>query len=241
MSNIYNNKFKVNEREFIKNYFMSSVGIGGRKGLDSGEAGFSLRHYLVDKAPVIQLVSAKLFKDHELPLFGYWVAQGESCLIDVKPNIRKYVFTPDFSGCSLLVDQINEKSYRVYHVQARKGCLEKEYGTKLDSHGLGLAGAMTSNDYQIEKNHRGFAFMMYDKDRWWICYQCQNDIGFSISKEGKVFSQGIPKILGGAIEPVANLTKENSLLKVVRHNKVCLPILRKLDLQKTTLLFKNSW
>jgi hypothetical protein len=64
------------------------------------------------------------------PIPAYWLPQGGSCDIPVVASERKFVFTPDFSGCSLLINQINDTTYRVYHVTGGGGYFQAEYNGK---------------------------------------------------------------------------------------------------------------
>jgi hypothetical protein len=115
MSKFYNAMFSAYTQGFIKHNFMTAAGIAR---LDGGHAPFDLHHDIFMGTHVVRLAAWSM-ESSEVPLLGYWVPQGDSCLISAAPGARAYVFTPDFSGCSIFVDQINRDYYRVYHVQGR--------------------------------------------------------------------------------------------------------------------------
>lgn len=98
-----------------------------------------------------ELYSIKL---HEKNLQGrsyldtsaYWCRQGKYVDIPIHPstNDPKYLFTPPFSGCALVVDQIDSERYRVYHVEGGKH--DAQYNNLRD-HGLGQVTTMEYKDY----------------------------------------------------------------------------------------------
>jgi hypothetical protein len=136
------------------------------------------------------------------------------------------VFTPDFSGCSILVDQIDAHWYRVYHVQGGDGHLKEEYLADRHLHGLGLAGAMTFDDYGTIQYPCGFAFLKYEKERWHIYYQHQNGAIFG-QKNGQIIWIGpAPAVLGGGSLPVADLTQEIPEIHK-KHGSIQLPAVKK--------------
>ncbi len=143
----------------------------------------------------------------ERPLMGHWVPQGDYCDIPVNPGATGYVFTPDFSGCSILIDQLDELTYRVFHVQGGSDYLSKEYLSRADGHGLGLATAMTFDDYGEAAYPRGFAFMKFEEERWWIYFQRQNGVGLNFAN-GQFAMVGAQTVRGGGRIPVPNLKRE---------------------------------
>jgi hypothetical protein len=235
MSEEYNAKFRADTQGFIRRNFMTAVGIGV---LQSGHAPFDLHHHLVNGNPVVRLDA---WSPHctEVPVLGYWVPQGGSCLIPANPGVRAYVFTPDFSGCSILVDQIDAGQYRVYHVQGGAYHLRDEYLGSRDRHGLGLAGAMTFDDYGDAARPRGFAFLKYENRRWWIYYQRQNGVGLGYH-HGQLVALGPQTVRGGARVPLADLTREVPRLNA-RHSGRDLPITRNIRAQRQMLPNDKLW
>ncbi|BBE08761.1 Uncharacterized protein MCB1EB_0600 [Mycoavidus cysteinexigens] len=62
---------------------------------------------------------------HRLSKFAYWLPQGGYVDIKIRPNKNIandpcYLFTPDFSHCSLIVHKKNVNDYRVRHVEGGK-------------------------------------------------------------------------------------------------------------------------
>ncbi|MFP3449915.1 hypothetical protein SB765_33840, partial [Pseudomonas sp. SIMBA_067] len=53
---------------------------------------------------------------------AYWVPQNRHYDIPIHPTGTEptTLFTDNFSGCSFVVDQINDTHYRVYHVFSKK-------------------------------------------------------------------------------------------------------------------------
>ncbi|MHC8375618.1 RHS repeat-associated core domain-containing protein [Pseudomonas sp. MDT1-16] len=120
--------------------------------------------------------------DKDNVVAGFWAPQGGHVDIPLKPTgtAPDYVFTPNFSGCSLTVDQLNDNVLRVRHVEGLKE--NAQYNAlPATEHGKGLAGAMEYRDYgfdldgqgQPEEVISGFAFMKYDRKQqvWNIHYQ----------------------------------------------------------------------
>ncbi|WP_235103028.1 hypothetical protein [Photobacterium carnosum] len=90
-----------------------------------------------------------------------------------------YVFTPNFSGCSLVIDDWSDDLIRVYHVEGGKE--DKQYNDVKD-HRNGLIKYMSFRDYDFYKKGNttiksvnGFAFMHYNiqAGHWVIHYQKQ--------------------------------------------------------------------
>lgn len=137
--------------------------------------------------------------DQSSSVSGYWVAQGGYIDIPMHPKGTEpeYVFTPGFSGCSLTVDQLNDNTLRVRHVEGKK---EADQYNRLSSadHGMGMSAAMEYMDYGFD-NEGGkvvteltaFAFMKYEPKTkaWDIHYQSSQGaatIGV-YSRERKLF------------------------------------------------------
>ncbi|GBQ93876.1 hypothetical protein AA23498_1859 [Acetobacter nitrogenifigens DSM 23921 = NBRC 105050] len=147
---------------------------------------------------------------------AYWIPQGGSCLIPTNPGEGTLAFTPDFSGCSIVVDQIDDDQYRFYHVQggsARGSAgsyFDEEYLADGIDHGFGFAGCMRFDDYGIEGRPRAFAVMKYQDGRWWIYFQRQAGQG-GIGWAGNEPSiAGVQKVLGGGRIPVADLLRQRA-------------------------------
>ena len=117
MSTHFNSMFCTYTQGFIQQNFMTAfrIGVGG---VPAGGALFDLHHHMVNRHQFVTLEIWTMMplNSDEIPLISYWVPQGGSCLVPARPA-RTYVFTPDFSGCSILVDQIDPNWYKVYHVQ----------------------------------------------------------------------------------------------------------------------------
>jgi hypothetical protein len=196
-------------RGYLQQNFTTALGI---RPLDAGTASFDLVPHLVNGQRVVILRAADLLEaqpgnEREMPIFGYWVPQGDSCVIPVRAGgLRQLVFTPDFSGCSIMVDQIDADNYRVYHVQGGALHFQREYlnhPARLNV--LGLAAAMTTDDYSDPQQPRGFAFLKYEEDRWWIYVQKQTGIGLGWV-QGQLMAIGGAQLPRGGIRmPVADL------------------------------------
>lgn len=126
----------------------------------------------------IQLVGDRTHSSYDSK--AYWLAQGKFIDIPLNPveNVDpEIVFTPSFSGCSLVVDYMNDKTLRVYHVEGGK---ELEQYNNVRDHGEGMVYAMQYNDYgyftvsnkDYYENVHGTAFMVYDRIRknWQMHY-----------------------------------------------------------------------
>lgn len=128
---------------------------------------------------------------------GYWVNQGESIDIPMYPTDSdpKYVFTAGFSGCSFVVDKLDDSMLRIYHVEGGKE--EKQYSKVIRRKTKGMVKAMQYNDYGFQKevkegiinepiqnekeefieNILGFAYLHYNEDlkNWTMHYQSQSN------------------------------------------------------------------
>jgi len=235
MSGTFNLLISVNTRGFLRHNFLTAVRYPGAA---PGLAAFDLNHHFVNHNHVVTLDAGMINAD-EPPIIGYWVPQGGSCVVPSNPGAIRYIFTPDFSGCSILVDQIGANNYRVYHVQGGLLHLQNEYLNGNHNHGLGLAGSMTFDDYGETSSPRGFAFLKYENARWWIYYQRQNGIGLGFNG-GQFQAMGPQTVRGGARVPIANLTFEVSRAGA-RHNGVDLPITRNIRVQHRMLPNDEIW
>lgn len=113
---------------------------------------------------------------------GYWAPQGGYVDIPVHPKWGQpdYLFTPDFSGCSLVVNQLDSHLLRVRHVEGAKEFAQYN-GLPTDEHGWGLSTSMEFQDYGLRVNANGdadsiltgFAFMKYDRQAgsWKLHFQ----------------------------------------------------------------------
>ena len=128
---------------------------------------------------------------------GYWVNQGESIDIPMYPTDSdpKYVFTAGFSGCSFVVDKLDDSMLRIYHVEGGKE--EKQYSKVIRRKTKGMVKAMQYNDSGFQKevkegiinepiqnekeefieNILGFAYLSYNEDlkNWTMHYQSQSN------------------------------------------------------------------
>ncbi|MCV2224182.1 hypothetical protein [Pseudomonas mercuritolerans] len=119
---------------------------------------------------------------------GYWAAQGGYVDIPVHPKWGEpdHLFTPGFSGCSLVVDQLDASRLRVRHVEGGKE-LAQYNGLATHEHGLGLSASMEYPDYGLRVNANGqadsrllgFAFMKYDRaaQSWKLHFQASEGAG----------------------------------------------------------------
>ncbi|WBA16302.1 cytotoxin [Salinivibrio proteolyticus] len=153
---------------------------------ESGELVFSGMQYQYAYGTVgsIQVIDtfAGEQPDKNTSQMAYWVAQGKYLDIPKHPDPHRdhlYVFTPNFSGCSFVVDDWDDDRIRVYHVEGGKE--DKQYN-ELQDHGNNLIKYMSSCDYgfyqqgnTIIQNVHGFAFMSYNTQtrNWEIHYQKQ--------------------------------------------------------------------
>ncbi|NIE87537.1 MULTISPECIES: hypothetical protein [unclassified Burkholderia] len=146
----------------------------------------------------------------DAPIPAYWVPQGGSFDVPVLATDRKFVFTPDFSGCSLLVDQISDRTYRVYHVTGGSSYLQTEYKNRRAS-GAMLAAALTHEGYGTRESPRALLFMKFEEGRWWIYYQGQTGAGYGLVAGDQVQrvqgSTAADTIRSAGRMPVANVLK----------------------------------
>jgi hypothetical protein len=247
-----NRELGAHTRHFVRNKFVSAVRITNTNMnhdnltyLVPGQVTIDLNEHIFGGSPIVTLDSLGAARPDEIPLLAFWVPQGSSFEVPKSPT-RNFVFTADFSGCHLIVDQIDEKNYRVYHVQGGGNWFNKEYEQSPYPHGLGIAGALTSSDYgEGTELVRAFAFMKYEgkppDGRWWIYYQLQNGVGLNYNFNDKTFQAvGAQTIRGAGRVPIADLTKE-----VPRHTGNIdghdLPTARNIKMQKEMLPADERW
>lgn len=113
---------------------------------------------------------------------AYWSPQGGYVDVPIHPEWAQpdHVFTPGFSGCSLVVDQMDENLLRVRHVEGGKEAAQYN-DLAPEEHGWGLSAAMEYPDYGLRLDQNGnpdskltgFAFMKYDRTArvWKLHYQ----------------------------------------------------------------------
>ncbi|MGO0693089.1 RHS repeat domain-containing protein [Pseudomonas guariconensis] len=130
----------------------------------------------------LQIVHTKTMTSQRSPEmhYAYWAPQGG--YVDIAAHPRQgepeLLFTPGFSGCSLVVDKMSEETLRVRHVEGSK---EDAQYNDLDEaeHGMGMLGAMEFTDYgfhvtadgKVVENVTATAFMKYEEGEWRIKYQ----------------------------------------------------------------------
>lgn len=162
-----------------------------------------------------------------LDTHAYWCPQGKFVDIPIHPKINdaKYLFTPSFSGCTLVVDLMEkpgskEKFYRVYHVQGGKE--EAEYNSLRD-HGLGMVTSMEYRHYGYFRpdvhnlnlhinNVIGSAFMAYvDAQKKWILFH-QSQFGpYGYLVVSKIASKNGKKEITASIPQDTYVAKTNIL------------------------------
>ncbi|CAI8840481.1 dermonecrotic toxin domain-containing protein [Pseudomonas sp. GW456-12-1-14-TSB6] len=113
---------------------------------------------------------------------AYWSPQGGYVDVPIHPGWGQpdHVFTPGFSGCSLVVEQMDENLLRVRHVEASHEAAQY-VDLAPQEHGWGLSAAMELPDYGLRLDQNGnpdsiltgFAFMKYDRTArvWKLHYQ----------------------------------------------------------------------
>jgi len=179
---------------FLQRHVLTAAGVG-RIGFDkTAGVSFHLNEFSVK--------NNKSFVTLERPgsssgsnLHGYWVPQGDSCVIPARPDRDRIVFTPDFTGCSIRVDKMKNGDFKVYHVQGGNGRLDKEYLSK--NHEEGMVAKMDYSDYSVSETGRCFAFLHYqDEGGWRIYAQKQAGLGIGMYRDevkvnGPFFTTGI--------------------------------------------------
>ncbi|MCO8311917.1 dermonecrotic toxin domain-containing protein [Pseudomonas mandelii] len=154
-----------------------------------GEMMFSMQRMTHSAAPGGEFNALKVvdLAAGELPgqadtVRGYWAPQGGYVDIPVHPQWAEpdHVFTPSFSGCSLVVDQMDENVLRVRHVEGGKEAAQYN-DLPAHEHGWGLSTAMEYPDYGLLNDENGnaymvltgFAYLKYDREagKWTLHYQ----------------------------------------------------------------------
>jgi len=157
---------------------------------------------------------------------GYWAAQGGYVDIPLHPKWGQpdHVFTPGFSGCSLVVDQMDSSRLRVRHVEGGKE-LAQYNGLARHEHGLGLSASMEYPDYglrvdasgQADSRMLGFAFMKYDRSgqAWKLYFQS---------------SEGVASIMKYSSAKPGWLTTPDTLVSVYPNTSVRKTVIRPLTI-----------
>lgn len=129
---------------------------------------------------------------------AYWVPQGRSTDIPLHPTSKQpnVVLTPPFSGCSMVIDYLDDNTLRIHHVEGGKENIQYN-DLPADLHGYGMLAAITYKDYgyfqprnengkyenQYVDNTQGIMYMKYDPNErnWIVHYQnLMQDGTFSI-------------------------------------------------------------
>jgi len=156
-----NRYFMADTRAFVDANYLTTAGIFHPP---EGTMAFDLHRQEGITPSVVTIEPTNTAKNDE-SIRGYWVPQGGSCDVPIIAADRAYVFTPDFSGCSLIVDQISDSMYRVYHVTGGNGYVEMEYRKRRDPASK-LAGVMTHEFYGAPGAPRALMFMKFEEGRW---------------------------------------------------------------------------
>ncbi|NAX22444.1 hypothetical protein [Vibrio sp. V39_P1S14PM300] len=142
---------------------------------------FSHNHGTLGALKIVDTAAGEI-PDNNTSQLAYWVAQGKFLDVPKHPNPHRdpqYIFTPSFSGCSFVVDEWDDNTLRVYHVEGGK---ENTQYNNLAEHGNGLLNYMSYRDYgyyqhgdSTIENITAFAFMKYNASarKWEIHYQRQ--------------------------------------------------------------------
>jgi hypothetical protein len=104
------------------------------------------------------------------PIAAYWLAQGKHIDIPKQNPSADFVFTPEFTGCKIYVDDLNNTTFRVYHIQVSHE--STEYTNK--NHGNGQIAALKFSDYGVDNDvarTRATAFLYYTNNQWHIYCQ----------------------------------------------------------------------
>lgn len=137
-------------------------------------------------------------------MIGEWLPQGSNIDVRITPRDKdaKFVFTPDFSGCSLIIDQINADEFRIYHVQGQGTTgnnMHEEY--ECHAHGLGQITAVHAGDYVTNAdNPCAFMFMKYvhdgDSPGWHIYKQRRTGLGIHYAPGKPLTTINNPSFVG---------------------------------------------
>lgn len=104
---------------------------------------------------------------------AYWAPQGQSIGIPARPDISggpELVFTPDLSGCSVVVETKDDQTLRVSHVQG--GHHNAEFAA-LRINPRDVTGILSHDDYSNGRNDQAAAFLKFDRGsgEWNIHWQ----------------------------------------------------------------------
>jgi hypothetical protein len=168
------NDFLADPTTFLGTRAISAVMIDdiSKAPLTAGLNNFTMKRHISNRHRLVCLERHE--DDPKSPLIrAYWVPQGESCRIPVHPkNHDTYVFTPDFSGCSIRVDQLDKDSYTVWHVTGGDGKMANEYDSHADhKRSWGNVAQMNPEHYGTAAQPRGFALLNYRDGAWKILHQ----------------------------------------------------------------------
>jgi hypothetical protein len=217
MANGINRFFFKDTREFVKSNYLTTAGVFQPP---QGTTRVDLVRESGIEPSVVRIVPRDQTDDDEA-ISAYWVPQGGHCDVPIIGGGRTFVFTPDFSGCSLLVDQRDETTYRVYHVTGGSQYFKREYATRRRTQDR-LAAAMTHEFYGVADAPRAVMFMKFEENRWWIYYQSQTGAGYGLTGDGR-----IARVLGS---PVADSIRLAGRMPVSRpehevplftHDRLC--------------------
>jgi len=211
-----NRYFMADTRAFVDANYLTTAGIFHPP---EGTMAFDLHRQEGITPSVVTIEPTNTAKNDE-SIRGYWVPQGGSCDVPIIAADRAYVFTPDFSGCSLIVDQISDSMYRVYHVTGGNGYVEMEYRKRRDPASK-LAGVMTHEFYGAPGAPRALMFMKFEEGRWWIYFQAQTGTGYGLQGNRVVRAQGstaVDTIRMTGRMPVARVKTESP---VITSNRLC--------------------
>lgn len=217
MANGLNRFFLQDTKAFVMTNYMTTAGIFTVR--DRVNA-VDLHRLDGGQLEVVRIEPTHAASDDD-PIPAYWLPQGGSCDIPVVASERRFVFTPDFSGCSLLVDQLNDTTYRVYHVTGGGGYFQAEYSSKRPSESQ-LAAALTHEGYGTHDSPRALLFMKFEEGRWWIYYQGQTGAGYGLSGNRVERVQGssaVDSIRAAGRTPVARVAKGETPLAT--SNRLC--------------------
>lgn len=110
---------------------------------------------------------------------AYWLPQGGHIDIPSNPSSSqpKYVFTPDFSGCSWTVTPLSNGNLRLRHVEGGREASQFNNLSQGDKGGS-TTYAMQYKDYgylvetsRLVGNIPAFAYMHYTGGRWTLIFQ----------------------------------------------------------------------
>jgi hypothetical protein len=118
-----------------------------------------------------------------VPVEAYWAPQGESIGIPAHPDLSgkpELVFTPDLSGCSVVVEKADDQNLRVSHVQ---GGHHNDEFVDLRIDPRKITAILAHESYSNGRNDQAAAFLKFDRgsSEWNIHWQ---------SRQGTIHVQG---------------------------------------------------